>query len=89
MRQGSDLCITLPSLADPSGQSLLCGASWEILKTGILTGTRLRKFPWFVSRDFNAAVLLGACWGEPHPFCCFALRTFLLGVQVKESSHEL
>lgn len=89
MRQSGDLCITLPSLTDPSGQSLLYGASWEILKTGILAGTRLRKFPWFVSRDFNARILAGACWGEPHPFCFSALWTFLLGVQVTESSHEL
>lgn len=65
------------------------GIPGKFLKTGIFTGTRLRKFPWFVSINFNATVLPPACWGEPCPFCFSGLWTFLLGVQAKESSHEL
>lgn len=67
MRQGSDLCIALPSLI-PQDSHCYVGPPGKFLRTGILAGTRLRKFYWFVSIDKcnNAPPV---CWREPRPFC--------------------
>lgn len=46
----------------------------------------MEVLPGLVSIDFNAPVLLPACWGEPRPFCFSGLWDFLLGVQVKEET---
>jgi len=59
------------------------GVPGKFLKTGIFTGRSLRKFSRLVSIDFNATILLLACWGEPRTFCFSGLWDFSLGVQVK------
>lgn len=65
------------------------GPPGKFLKTGILAGTRLRKFPWFVSIDFNAT-MLPLLAGENHVLSASLLWGPSFWVfRVKESSHEL